>query len=56
MGKRITLVLELEDEDYEDFINQDEVNDDLHNWFFAELCQNHGLGFLTECSVEYIDD
>ena len=52
MTKKITMCFEMDDEDYETFLERDDVQGDLREWVFAELCQNQDFGFLTSCYVE----
>lgn len=49
---RIALVFEIEPDEYQDFLDRDDVEGNLYDWFFAEICQNHGFGFLSEIRKE----
>lgn len=53
--KRITIELEIDEEEYNEFMEGEEVQGDLRNWLFAEICQNHGLGFLSDLTVEDVE-
>jgi hypothetical protein len=50
--KIITMQFELTDEEYGEFLDQEEVNGNLREWVFGEICQNQGFGFLTSLTVE----
>lgn len=52
MSKIIKIELEMDDDEYAEFLEGDLVQGDLSNFLFAELCQNLGMGFLTSISVE----
>lgn len=54
--KRITIILDVEDEDFEEFMEQEEVNNDLNEFIFTELCSNWGLGFLRDVKIEEVDE
>ena len=54
--QKLTIVLEIEDDEYVDLMNHDLIQGDLHEFLFAELCQNWGMGMLTQITVENIDD
>lgn len=48
MSKIITIQLEIEDDELQEFINN---YGDLQDFVFGELCQNYGLGFLFALSI-----
>lgn len=56
MSKTVTLVFEFEDDEFSEFMDREDVQHDLHNWIFAELCQNNSFGFLTRIAVQESDE
>ena len=56
MIKRVTMVFELDQDEYDEFLEREEVAGDLREWAFAEICQNQDFGFLTNLKVEDVED
>lgn len=42
---KVILEFEFENGELEDFLET--TSSSLYDWVFAEMCQNHGFGFLT---------
>ena len=53
--KKVVIVVEFEDDELEEFI-EDTCHGDLREWVFGELCQNQGMGFLTNLQVVDIEE
>lgn len=54
--KRLTLVFDFEDDDYEELLKREDVDYKLGDWVFGEFCQNQDFGFLSSLHVEKIED
>lgn len=53
--KQVTMVFEMDDEEYDEFLDREDVQGNLRDWVFGEICQNQDFGFLTSLKVEDID-
>jgi len=51
MTKVIKIELEIEDDEFEELMEHELIQGDLHSFLFADLCQNYGMGFLTHFSI-----
>lgn len=51
MSKIITIELEIEDDEFKEFMSREDVQGNFGEWVFGEICQNHGLGFMTSFSI-----
>ena len=51
---RITIQLDIEEDDYNEFLSNN--GGDLNEWIFGEICQNQGLGFLTDLKVRTVKE
>jgi len=49
--KIVTMTFEFEDDEFEEFMEKEDVSGQLHDWLFAELCQNNSFGMLTDLKV-----
>lgn len=49
--KVITIELTLDQDEYDELMEHEHVQGNLNEFLFAELCQNYGMGMLTNLTV-----
>ncbi len=56
MAKRVTMIFEFEDDEYDEFLAREDVDDDMYQWVQGEMVSNQGFGYLSSFGVEEIDE